>query len=279
MEFPRADHKRKRGNDEADAASVQVETNSQGSQPRKTSVKASRFANVLRQVYSLGFLELPCGPWCYGQRVKISESNTVDTDRAGLEGRVLWPDDGILQDWARSVCASEWMCHPGWSPANAVAVRWSDGHVDYHKAGFVAGFGFDRHDLQIVVSYPQGSQGDVDWWRLHTGGLAWNYRDSAQKQTAYEVAGRIPDVALRGAERERLLGRAFTAEQAWLQRIRRSRSYFLEAYLMEMYRILPPDLRYANKRRFTDFMEYFNTAFTLSHIDAPVWWEVKKLLG
>ena len=147
------------------SAGKRSRNNGEEDQPRKTPVKASIFTEAIRLVFSNGFLELLAGPWSYGQCVKLTaackervgfDGRPVEAkERHHLHGRTLCPDDGILADWVGSNRSDRWEGH-GWNPGNALAVRWSDGTIDFHRVDFQR----FQVDLQIVVPTP-GLQASV----------------------------------------------------------------------------------------------------------------------
>jgi hypothetical protein len=270
--------KRKRKNGEEGGASVQMRTNSQGSQPRKGSVSAKIFGTVLRHVYNMGFLELLAGPWCYGQHVRISAAS-INEDADGeselCEGTSLWPNDGILADWALLNHDMGWIPGHGYNPGNALAVRWSDGDLRYYRADFE----FDEHDLRIIVPL-DGLQADAPV--THPPQIAFEHlyaflphlypasaraevaKMAANAQTQTEVVEKY-GLAAKGA--------------VYVERVNRYMYLCWQLHKREIYRTWPREQRLRKKRRFLAFCDHLRQAFYYSRDASWEWWEVKLLFG
>ena len=272
--------KRKRKNGEEGGASVQMRTNSQGSQPRKGSVSAKIFGTVLRHVYNMGFLELLAGPWCYGQHVRISAAS-INEDADGeselCEGTSLWPNDGILADWALLNHDMGWIPGHGYNPGNALAVRWSDGDLRYYRADFE----FDEHDMQIIVP-PQGLQGDApvrpvlpfvtrDYlFASHD----WLYPASARAEVANMAANAQTQTEV---AREREL--PSKGRVVFKERITRYMYLCSELHRRELYNTLLSKDRISVKRRFLRFLEWLYQAFDCADEQSFEWWKQQLLIG
>ena len=250
--------------------------------PRKTSVKASIFADVLRRVYSLGFLELVAGPWCYGQRVRVSATPTsfdylFSEDDSDGEGGVLWPHDGILTDWAIMNRDAGWRPGHGFNPGNSLAVHWSDGDLRYYRADFE----FDEHDMQIIVP-PQGLQGDApvrpvlpfvtrDYlFASHD----WLYPASARAEVANMAANAQTQTEV---AREREL--PSKGRVVFKERITRYMYLCSELHRRELYNTLLSKDRISVKRRFLRFLEWLYQAFDCADEQSFEWWKQQLLIG
>ena len=126
------------------------------------SLQATVFSFVLRLVYQNGLLELPAGPWCIGQHVKLSAFTTaaaVDWFQHGeMVGLVIKPGFDTLNEWAEHAVAFADL--NGWAPARSLHVQWENGDLCHYNADVIR----QVYDLQAVVkdskagphSYGQG---------------------------------------------------------------------------------------------------------------------------
>ena len=292
--YSRASHQQKRKDGDDDGASLQVE-------PRKTSVTAKTFAKVLRLVYSNGLLEMLVGPWCYGQRVKISAWNKKDTDRAGLEGIAVWPDDPILAEWAKLSRLNNWCPHPGLNPGNALVVYWSDGKIAASGAGLRRDTRarcmpmWQTHDLQMVVlpqGFEAGATQNPGLQFISSGAFYLKVQRHRLAQNPFSFSETIDSPSYRkwlhSARGGDVYNKTLTAKKLglepkgrdiWTHRMSRYRSFCEREHQRELHQIWSKEKRLAKKRRFASYMDYTNLTSDMSDDASFEWWHFKELLG
>ena len=211
------------------------------------------FAYVLRQVYSLGFLEFPVGPWCYGQQVKIMSNNMIDTEFAGQHGTVLWPDEGILNDWLLLNRQDDWKIPPhrlyALNPANAVAVFWNNGRLRFHRADVE----HNAYDLQLVVS-PLGDVID-NATCLHSDANCMEEDFISFSEESIRTCG------------------------CWEGRRQRFVQLSKHAHVREVMKSFTKRKKRFKKRCFNRFLQYEEQTFLSSRDVSFQWWQFRKLFG
>ena len=245
---------------------ISSETGSLGSQPR-ASVSAKQFADVLRMIHQLGILELLAHPWCYGETVRVSSSNSADDADPSQIGVVQWPSEAILKDWAVTASSvHSWHYSKGWSPSNSLAVMWDDGIVRYYKADCNEGL----HDL-VVVLPPTKCAGNAP-----------------ELNTFFQVLGTAPieevDPAFRRVFRHGLgqwdAKHSFICKKSfWKERMDRYESICSKVAARNVQGAFTPLRRQQRKRMYLDFAHAdFLQGFVAQH-RAPEWWDYRALMG